>query len=206
MCKIFVGNVPFQCNEIEFVKCFESLPGFIKAEIVYKQNTNISRGFGFVTFDNKNNAMNLINENIQIKCKNRILRFSKYESLENNVHQKKNHYDNSKMQFKFDKNIVMIKNKSENIVMTRDYLYEIFKNFGTIAKYFVMTDQDTGTSKKYGIIEFDNKNDYYNILKKKEIITNDGNIFEITKWKNKFIQIPKEENDKKISYKKNIFL
>lgn len=82
LCKVFVGNVPFQCTQQEFSECFESMPGFIKAEVINKINTPASRGFGFVTFDSYENAMALIESSSivssSIVCKDRILRFTKY--------------------------------------------------------------------------------------------------------------------------------
>lgn len=208
MCKIFVGNVPFQCNQLEFSKCFESYTGFIKAEIVYKQNTNISRGFGFVTFDNKTNADVLLNEKLEIKCKNRLLRFTEYEvstsenkfvqhmqNIQNNFKNKKQ--DISKNQYNFEKNVIIVKNKTNVAFFTRNYLHEVFKKYGNITKYFIMSDQDTGTPKDCGIIEFADKKDYENILKEKEIISDDGTIFEINKWKTKIIHITPTTNSKK---------
>src|SRR5437870_11420355 len=33
-CKIFVGNIPYQCTQEEFEKCFQNINGFMKAEII----------------------------------------------------------------------------------------------------------------------------------------------------------------------------
>ncbi len=76
-CKIFVGNVPFQCNQTEFTECFEKMPGFIKAEIVFKNDMTISRGFGFLTFDSQENAKKIIGNNTVV-FKDRTLRFTEY--------------------------------------------------------------------------------------------------------------------------------
>jgi hypothetical protein len=47
-CKIFVGNVPYQCTQDEFEKCFENVQGFVKAEIItvnkkYVKDKNVDR-------------------------------------------------------------------------------------------------------------------------------------------------------------------
>lgn len=77
-CKIFVGNVPFQCTSKEFNDCFRFLDGFIRAEIIYKSKSEISRGFGFVLFDSTEHARQLIGKT-DIICKDRVLRFTEYD-------------------------------------------------------------------------------------------------------------------------------
>lgn len=212
MYKIFVGNVPFQCSQSEFSKCFDLFPGFIKAEIVYKQNLNLSRGFGFVTFDTKNNAMILLDNSTQIQCKDRTLRFTEYGSMIRNenddILEQSNVIHDINLQLckkktesvyggdishnNVNKNIIVIKGFSNNV--TREDLYNIFKHYGDISKYFIMSDPDTGTSKDCGIIEFVNKRDYENIIKQKEIYTDTGLILEINKWRPKNAQTCKQQN------------
>jgi hypothetical protein len=78
--KVFVGNVPFQCTREEFIECFKNIPGYTNADIIKRYRSKFSRGFGFVEFDNHMCAAELIKEK-NIKLKNRVLRFTKYDTL-----------------------------------------------------------------------------------------------------------------------------
>lgn len=82
-CKIFVGNVPYQCNQEEFRNCFKNIDGFIEAEIITINKTNISRGFGFITMKSSECADKLKNRN-DIMIKNRLLRFTAYKNIDKN--------------------------------------------------------------------------------------------------------------------------
>ena len=201
-CKIFVGNVPFQCNQLEFNECFEKMPGFIKAEIVCKNDGSLSRGFGFVTFDTKENAEKLM-ENTNITFKDRILRFTEYtqhtpygqyieksqkEFNECNsqdeylqpVTQQTQQISKKNIDIK-QKNLLLVKNLK--LGMTREQLYDIFSEFGQIGRHFIVTDQDTGNQKSYAVVEILNDSVYELLVKQKEVESKDNCIFEISKWK-----------------------
>lgn len=190
--KIFVGNVPFQCNQSEFEKCFEGINGYVKAEIVYKPSTNISRGFGFVTFDSQKNAEKIIGTN-NIIFKDRVLRFTEY-SLGNlydepsdsrfflKSQQNKINNEITNMQLSLqNKNFLLVKNINNNT--TRKDLYEIFNAYGDIGKYFIATDRDTGNPKNYGIVEIIDTTLFELLVKQKDLIVNNDYKLELTKWK-----------------------
>ncbi|MBZ0121692.1 MAG: RNA-binding protein [Sandaracinaceae bacterium] len=46
--RLFVGNLPYSCNEEELKRLFEPRWGVIEARIVLDRETGRSRGFGFV--------------------------------------------------------------------------------------------------------------------------------------------------------------
>lgn len=175
LCKIFVGNVPFQCNQIEFASCFEKMHGYIKAEIIYKLGTTISRGFGFVTFDSPENAKELLDKTIIFK--DRILRFTQYmANMELNMQPEKHIVP---MQTESSKNLLIVKNVDE---MTRNDVFDFFSNFGSVGKHFIMTDHETGISKNYAVVEMIDKDVYDCLLKVKELKRGDQNL-EISRWK-----------------------
>jgi RNA recognition motif-containing protein len=101
--KVFVGNVPFSYNIKDFNECFKNVTGFIKAEIICKPNSDISRGFGFVTLNNEENARKLIGRT-DIYFKDRILRFTEY------YFQDKNNVQKNTISTKF----IINTNKNEN--------------------------------------------------------------------------------------------
>ena len=192
LCKIFVGNVPFQCTQIEFEECFEKIEGFIKAEIVWRLGTNISRGFGFVTFDSQKNAEQLLG-NDTIKVRDRILRFTEYsfdkcefvvnkcESVTNSQLFVSHKTGLSKIQ---NKNFILVKNLKDGI--TREDIYNIFRKYGEIGKYFILSDQDTGSSKSCAIVEIIDVTLFDFLLKQKELIINGNHVLELSKWKYKY--------------------
>lgn len=175
LCKIFVGNVPFQCNQLEFTSCFEKMRGYVKAEIIYKPGTLVSRGFGFVTFDCSENAKDLLDKTIIFK--DRVLRFTQYvANMELSIPPEKHIVP---MQTESSKNLLIIKNVGD---MTRNDVLDFFSNFGNVGKHFIMTDHETGISKNYAVVEMIDKDVYDCLLKVKEIKRGEQNL-EISRWK-----------------------
>lgn len=76
--KIFVGNVPFTCSREEFVNCFKNLNGFINADVKRRHNSDCTRGFGFVEFDNDCTAEELLSSEDDFVLGDRVLRFARY--------------------------------------------------------------------------------------------------------------------------------
>lgn len=73
--RIFVGNVPFDCNADEFTDVFKNIDGFISAELVTRYQSDKTKGFGFVDFENR-----VINKIIHgtYELKGRTLRVEEY--------------------------------------------------------------------------------------------------------------------------------
>lgn len=228
-CKIFVGNVPFQCNQNEFAKCFEKMQGFVKAEIVCKSDMTVSRGFGFLTFDTKENARKIIGNN-SIMFKDRLLRFTEYIHTKDTreIHNEKNKmldYDSDDDMFNIydeklediikssqntneikisirQKNLIVVKNiKPET---TREYLYNVFCKYGEVGRHFISIDQETGARKNYGVVEIINEEIFENLLKEKEIHI-DGMILELSRWKLNKNNNYNNYNNQKSSFKKKIY-
>jgi RNA recognition motif-containing protein len=185
LCKVFVGNVPFQCNQVEFQNCFDKLTGFIKAEIVCKPGTNISRGFGFVTFDSPETAKYLIGNESMI-FKDRNLRFTEYVSSDNNKNSNFNNdnVNNSKQLISLglkNKNFIIVKGLKQ--CTTREELYNIFSQFSEIGRYFIVSDQETGTIKSYAVVEILSDSAYELLLEQKELKLNNFYVLELSRWK-----------------------
>lgn len=190
LCKIFVGNVPFQCTQTEFSECFVGMQGYVKAEIIYKLGTTTSRGFGFVTFDSPERASELLRKTIQFK--DRELRFTQYLNCPENLQQ---HTEKHIVPISNDcnKNLIVVKNVCN---MTREDIYKFFSDFGNVGKHFIVTDHETGIQKNCAVVEMIDKDVYECLLKVKEI--NYGSqTLEISKWKIKkyFKEKPITKND-----------
>jgi nucleolin len=203
LCKIFVGNVPFQCNQDEFQECFEKMEGYIRAEIVCRPGTNISRGFGFITFNTPKNAKQLIGKE-GIIFKDRSLRFTEY--TRNNANDCENHNSQNKNLNIFttdttigsssvrDKNFITVKNLKKNT--TREELYDIFSKYGEIGKHFIVSDQETGDVKGYAVVEIIDNSLFDFLIKQKELIIDGSHVLELSKWKTQKCYV---SQDKKIT-------
>lgn len=170
-CKLFVGNVPYQCTQEEFEKCFEKFKGFIKAEIIIRPSAEISRGFGFVTFDSRENADVLLKKK-DLYLHDRTLRFTEYTSKLGET----NKYGNDKHNHLFIKNI-------PKDVKVAD-LIKIFSEFGKTGTCYINTNNITGDSKTTGVIEIIDDNVYQKLLYMREIPFGKTNLT-IVKWKRK---------------------
>jgi len=73
--KLFVGNVPYVCEQEDFLSCFSSRPGFVSAEVVLRPNGS-TKGFGFVILDSDENTQNLLQQEIYLG--DRLLRLENY--------------------------------------------------------------------------------------------------------------------------------
>jgi RNA recognition motif-containing protein len=151
------------------------MQGYVKAEIIYKLGTTISRGFGFVTFDCPENAKELLNKTIVFK--ERVLRFTQYMVALELTQQPEKHI--VPMQVETSKNLIIVKNVGD---MTRNDVYEFFSNFGNVGKHFIMTDHETGVSKNYAIVEMTDKDVYECLIKLKEVKFGTQTL-EIARWK-----------------------
>jgi len=129
-CKIFVGNVPFDCTSSEFRDCFKDINGYISADLISL------RGFGFVVLQNKSQRDHtILNNNFFIK--NRKLRLSQYDNQPKDLIEKSSY--------------IKLENISQNI--SRDDICNEFKNFCQVGKCFIDTNRVTGEKLSTGLVE-----------------------------------------------------
>lgn len=179
-CKIFVGNVPFQCSREEFIECFKIYEGFMDGDIINRYNSNNSRGFGFIKFDSPENTEKFLNCKNQISLKNRYLRFTKYMPLQKKI-------VNTKFN---DKNFIFVKNVPKNLKPTD--IKNIFEKYCDVGSCFINTNINTGDSKGSAVVEILDNCVYKNLLQEKQITVED-NILHLSKWKQK-IKVKKQNN------------
>jgi hypothetical protein len=166
-CKIFVGNVPYQCTQEEFARCFQNIKGFIKAEIMTVYKTNMSRGFGFVTMRTLHDAENL-KQRYDILFKGRVLRFTSYQN------------ENAKPVTETLNNHVFIDGIPEG--KNRDWLRNYFNSYEPIGRCFITMNHKNGELKNNGVIEIIDDDKYKSILAIKWH-ENDGVILETSKYR-----------------------
>ena len=177
-CKIFVGNVPFDCTLDDFTNCFVKIDGFIKGDIITKHNMEQSRGFGFVTIDTRENANKLLKNN-SLSLKGRFLRFTDYVTNDGSPIRTVSPKTNSEN--KQPKYIVInfyreLDDKEKDDVKNtiEKYIFELClierKNTG---KFFRVCDRKTGKLKNTFMMEFFKESDVDKILKNKKVVVDD---------------------------------
>jgi RNA recognition motif-containing protein len=131
--KLFVGNIPFDCKNKDFKKCFQKYKGIISADLISNSSNNNSKCFGFVVFDNKDSLDNIIKEN-NVYIGERKLRLTRY--FEKN---------------KSTQNYIKLENIPSNI--TDIDIKKEFETYSEVGKCFVDMDRHTGKFKTTGIVE-----------------------------------------------------
>jgi RNA recognition motif-containing protein len=169
--KVFVGNVPFLCDNNEFKECFKNIAGFVDAEIVNRHNSEYSRGFGFVTLKTIDDATKLLSRN-DIILKDRTLRFTSY-----------NLNDKNKNNQKINKNYLFIKNVPKDI--KKDNIVNFFKEYGDVGICFMSSNPKTNGLTNNIIIEIKNDDIYELLLNLKTVQFSDEIFLNINKWRNK---------------------
>ena len=156
--KLFVGNIPFDCNKNDFKNIFKKYEGFKNAELISDNN----KCFGFVLFDDKNSMENILQNN-NIFIKDRKLRLTRY----NNKNKETNNY---------------IKLSNIPSIITDDDIRKEFENYSEIGKCFIEMDRIYKTT---GIIEIIDTDIYNQLLNLDIILINDQPI-NMSSYENKF--------------------
>ncbi len=168
--KIFVGNVPFNCSNEEFFDAFQYLDGFINAELISRNQTGNTRGFGFVTFKDNYIANNFLESKEKIIIKDRVLRFTKYHNNSDDF-----------IITNLKKNNIFVSNIPT--YFTNEKLKEVFSKYGTILLGYINTDINTGKKINTGIIEFENEDSYIKVLSQKNILIENGKYLHVHKYR-----------------------
>jgi len=130
-CKIFVGNVPFDCNNIDFRECFKNVDGYVIADLINM------RGFGFVELQNSYYRDLILNGSNSFFIRNRKLRLSVY--------------DNSNKTTIETSSFIKLEQISSKI--TREDIQNEFSNFCKVGKCFIDTNRLTGEKLSTGLVE-----------------------------------------------------
>lgn len=163
--KLFVGNVPFKCTNEEFNNIFENEPGFVKAELVYRNKSKLTRGFGFVEFNTEEDLNNTLFKKFSLM--DRELRTTKYE-LDKNV---KTYKPSHKL---------FVRNLGD---LTESDLFDCFSRFGNVTKCYLLLDKNTNESRGLGVVEYEDETTFKDVLEKNDIDYNEL-VLNVFKYKN----------------------
>lgn len=159
--KLFVGNVPFKCSDEEFTNCFNGVEGFKSADIIRHLFSDVTRGFGFVSFDTEEHLQNFITSAPKIEIRNRQLRFTEYKKITEPKEKvtKQNSYE------------LQLNNIPVNININE--FNKILSSMGTVKKY-KLNKNNMGKLVGSAIIEVNDRGTYESLLDSSELKINDN--------------------------------
>lgn len=190
--KLFVGNVPFKCNLNEFEEVFRNEKGFVKAELIYRVRSRLTRGFGFVEFDTLENSNDVVAKEFEFE--NRTLRVTQYATDS----KPKEHVQKSEAHKLF------VRNLDDT---TEDQLRNTFNSYGEVLNVHLLKDRDSGDSRGLAIVEFEDKDAFEKALQDREV--NVGNVnTSVYRFRSKFTkpkpQVRRHDGDNKSIYRQGV--
>jgi len=154
--KLFVGNVPFKCSLEEFTDVFKDMQGFMRAELIYRVRSKLTRGFGFVEFETDDDLTNVMETELFLS--ERMLRMNRYSDDMRNVFRNQ---DDEPTTFK-----LFARNVGNTTV---DDLREYFSRFGDVSECYVLLDRETKEPKGHGVVGFTNKENLDEALEDRDV-------------------------------------
>lgn len=152
--QIFVGNIPFHCTQEKLSNLFDKLDGYVSCSLITKttrQNTEVSRGFGFLTLNN-DLSYNQVLTSTEYEIDGRKLRFAPFDQNHASSQPTTNRYQY--------RNLLFIRNVS----VSEDELKKQFEQYGPVWVCYINKDQD-GNPRGTGVIGYKNKNNYTYVLR-----------------------------------------
>jgi len=161
--KLFVGNVPFKCELNEFRDVFKNEEGFIKAELINRVKSKLTRGFGFVEFNESVDLDSILSK--EFKLDSRTLRVTQYSA----------EHDDDK------NNKVFIKGLGST---SEEVLKKSLSNFKSVESVELLTDKDSGLSRGMAIVRFNDQDELDTLLNEGTLNVN-GNEVMVYQYKTK---------------------
>jgi RNA recognition motif-containing protein len=171
--KLFVGNIPFDCNKNEFKNIFKKYKGYKNADLINENN----KCFGFVIFQDKDSLETILQLN-NVFLRDRKLRLTRY-----NKNKETNNY-------------IKLEN-IPNTISSEDIRKE-FENYSEVGKCFIDMNRITGKYKTTGIVEILETEIYEQLLDLDVILINDHEI-SMKSYENKYDNCNKNI-DKKVNF------
>ncbi|XP_057472470.1 LOW QUALITY PROTEIN: uncharacterized protein LOC130761041 [Actinidia eriantha] len=140
--KLFVGGVSWETTEATFTNYFCKYGEITDSVIMMDKITGRSRGFGFVTFADPAVADKVLEEE---------------HVIDGRAVEVKRTVPREKMQEQGVQKTRKIFVGGVPTSLTEDELKEYFSSYGSVAEYQIMIDRDTGRSRGFGFVTFENE-------------------------------------------------
>lgn len=149
---VFVKNLAPEYTEEELTKLFEPY-GPITSLYLEKDQEGKSRGFGFINFNNHDDAVKAVEELNDKDINGQPIYVGRAQKKRERMEELKKQYESTRLEklSKYQGVNLFIKNLDDSI--TSEKLEEEFKPFGTITSARIMVDE-TGKSKGFGFVCF----------------------------------------------------
>ena len=149
---IYVKNLDTEVTQEEFVALFEQ-HGAVTSAVVQVDEEGKSKGFGFVNFENHEQAQKAVDALHDFELKGKKLFVARAQKKAEREEELRKSYEQAKMEklSKFQGTNLYIKNLDDEVDDER--LKTEFESFGSITSAKVMRD-DKGTSKGFGFVCF----------------------------------------------------
>ncbi|KAK7693513.1 Protein phosphatase PP2A regulatory subunit B [Cerrena zonata] len=149
---IYVKNIDTEATQEEFVALFEQF-GAVTSAVVQTDEEGKSKGFGFVNFEDHEQAQKAVDALHDFEFKGRRLFVARAQKKAEREEELRRSYESAKMEklSKFQGTNLYIKNLDDEVDDER--LKTEFESYGTITSAKVMRD-DKGTSKGFGFVCF----------------------------------------------------
>ncbi|GMG25578.1 unnamed protein product [Ambrosiozyma monospora] len=147
---VYVKNISSEWGEEDLKKFFDGY-GNLTSVFVSKDETGKSRGFGFVNFENHNDAARAVEELNDKEIDGQKLYVGRAQKKRERMEELKHQYESNRQEklSKLQGTNLFIKNLDDSI--DDEKLAEEFKPYGTIASSKVMLDEH-GKSKGFGFV------------------------------------------------------
>jgi RNA-binding protein Musashi len=148
--KVFVGNVPFKCEKENFVDLFKNLNGYVDSDVIRRYKSDVTRGFGFVSFDSADSAKVLLDTE-EMNFGDRVLRFSEYSSRVKEP----------------IKNLVFVRNLPKTVDV--ENLKSTFSTFGEVKNCILNKNRDSGEPSGTCVVEFTEVDSMLKVLNERKV-------------------------------------
>jgi len=151
---IYVNNIPLEWAEADLKSYFEKI-GTVTSAVVQMGDDGKSKGFGFVNFENADDAVKAVEEcegNELVEGKPMQLNRAQKKAERANMLKNKFEQKRAERLAKIQGMNLYVKNLDDDV--TDDKLREEFAAFGNITSAKVMKDAVKGTSKGFGFVCF----------------------------------------------------
>ncbi|KAG1446061.1 hypothetical protein G6F56_009697 [Rhizopus delemar] len=150
---VYVKNVPLDVSDQELSQLFGKY-GTITSCIITRDEDGTSKGFGFVNFENPNDAQNAVDELHGKDYKGQDMYVSRAQKKNEREEELRRQYEDAKMEklSKFQGVNLYVKNLEDDV--DDDRLREEFSVYGVITSAKVMRDEKTDISRGFGFVCF----------------------------------------------------
>jgi polyadenylate-binding protein len=150
---VYVKNLDESVNDEEFMEMFSKF-GKITSAVVSKDENGKSKLFGFVNFENYQDAQNAVEEMNEKEVKGKALFVGRAQSKTERQNELRKQYEKEREEklSKYQGVNLFIKNLDDTV--DDEKLRQEFSNYGVITSTKIMRDDKTGSSRGFGFVCF----------------------------------------------------